>query len=64
MVNDSKYENRFSWKRKTEDSLGLNEFAGYIAVALVGFLKGYLDGRIWPKTISILSGNYFSNINS
>ena len=35
-------------------ALGLNEFAGYVSVALVGFITGYLASNFWIKAISIL----------
>jgi dipeptide/tripeptide permease len=42
MVDDRKYENRFDQNREKRASFGLNEFAGYISVALIGFLAGYV----------------------
>ena len=46
-------------KEKRGLALGLNEFAGYIAVALVGFLTGYIASSLWSKTVSILFRNCF-----
>ena len=46
-------------KEKRGLALGLNEFAGYIAVALVGFLTGYIGTGLWSKTVSILFRNCF-----
>ena len=36
-------------------ALGLNEFAGYVSVAVVGFVTGYLACHIWIETLSFLS---------
>ena len=36
-------------------ALGLNEFAGYVAVAIVGFVTGYLGSNLWFKALPILS---------
>ena len=42
-------------------ALGLNEFAGYVSVALVGFLTGYIAAVYGLKPYPILPWNYISN---
>ena len=44
-------------KEKRGLALGLNEFAGYISVAIVGFLTGYIASCLWFEAIPILFGN-------
>ena len=41
-------------------ALGLNEFAGYVSVALVGFLTGYITAIYGLKPYPILSRNCIS----
>ena len=52
VVNDSKHEKRFG--------LGLNEFAGYISVAIVGFLTGYIAAAYGLKPYPFYLGIAFS----
>jgi mannitol-specific phosphotransferase system IIBC component len=47
-------------KEKRELALGLNEFAGYIAVALVGFLTGYIAAAYGLKPYPFYLGIAFS----
>jgi MFS family permease len=42
-------------------ALGLNEFAGYVSVALVGFLTGYIAAIYGLKPYPFLPWNYISN---
>lgn len=60
MVNDSKYENRLGWKRKKSLALGLNEFAGYVSVAAVGFATGYLASAYGLKPYPLYIGIIFA----
>ena len=46
-------------KEKRGLALGLNEFAGYIAVALGGLSDGLYSSSLWSETISILFRNCF-----
>jgi MFS family permease len=47
-------------KEKRGLALGLNEFAGYIAVALVGFLTGYIAAAYGLKPYPFYLGIAFS----
>ena len=58
VVNDSKHENRFGRKRGL--ALGLNEFAGYVSVAIVGFLTGYIAAAYGLKPYPFYLGIAFS----
>ncbi len=59
MVNDSKYEDLVGRERRGL-ALGLNEFAGYVSVALVGFLTGYIAGAYGLEPYPLYLGIAFS----
>ena len=39
-------------------AMGLNEFAGYLAVAIVAFLTGWIATGVWIASVSVLFGHW------
>jgi MFS family permease len=60
MVNDSKYEGGPGRKKNRGLALGFNEFAGYLAVAIVGFVTGYLASLFGLKPYPFYIGIAFA----
>lgn len=60
MVNDCKYEGRFGWRKNRGLALGLNEFAGYVSVAIVGFATRYLASIFGLKPFPFYIGIAFA----